>query len=165
MLSCYSVSNITYNPCRFQHGRCRQIEQPQQIEQTNSTLCHSTSASDSRIINLEQLNKYLNRVSAHAATCVAYQNESAVANDMMVLVEQTRYGLESIIAYQCCGCGQRISFCTSPKVTSPEGKKCWSCNLATIWGQMATGGGFNKLEESMSVLGVPVMSRKVFVNT
>ena len=32
-------------------------------------------------------------------------------------------------------------------------------------GTMATGGGFNKLEESMSVLGVPVMSRRVFVNT
>jgi len=84
---------------------------------------------------------------------------------MMVLAEQARYGLASIIAYQCRACGQRISFSTSTKVMSPEGNKYWSCNLAAIWGQMATGGGFNKLEESMSVLGVPVMSRRVFVNT
>ena len=134
MLLCYCVSNITYKQTsRFQHCRSEQIEQPQQIEQTNSTLCHSTLASDSRIINLGQLNNYLNRVSAHAATCAAYQNESAFVNDMMVLVEQARYGLASIIAYQCCGCGQRISFYTSTKVASPEGNKYWSCNLAAIW--------------------------------
>ena len=88
-----------------------------------------------------------------------------IANDMMILVEQARYGLALIVAYQCCGCDQRISFCTSTKVTSPEGNKYWSCNLAAMWGQLATGGGFNKLEESISVLGVPVMSRRVFVNT
>jgi len=30
---------------------------------------------------------------------------------------------------------------------------------------MATGGGYNKLEESMSVLGLSVMSKKLFINT
>jgi len=30
---------------------------------------------------------------------------------------------------------------------------------------MATGGGFNLLEESMSVLGIPVMTKKAFVHT
>jgi len=30
---------------------------------------------------------------------------------------------------------------------------------------MATGGGYNKLEESMSILGLPVMSKKLFINT
>ena len=46
------------------------------------------------------------------------------------------------------------------KVTSPDGNKYWSCNLATVWGQMATGGGFNKLKVSMSILGLPVTSKK-----
>ena len=84
---------------------------------------------------------------------------------MMLIMEQACYRMASIIAYQCCGCNEQISFATSIKVTSPEDNKYLSCNLATVWGQMATGGGFNKLEESMSVLGLPVMSKKLFVNT
>ena len=31
------------------------------------------------------------------------------------------------------------------------------CNLAAVWGQMSTGGGHTQLQETMSVLGVPVM--------
>ena len=73
--------------------------------------------------------------------------------------------MASIIAYRCCGCGDQISLATSTKVISPEGNKYWSINLAAVWGQMATGGGYNKLEEAMSILGVPVMSKKLFVNT
>ena len=80
-------------------------------------------------------------------------------------MEQACYGMASIIAYQCCGCNEQISFATSTKVTSPEDNKYWSCNLAAVCGQMATGGRFNKLEESMSILGLPVMSKKLFVNT
>ena len=48
-----------------------------------------------------------------------------------------------------------MSFTSSTKVTSPWGNKYWTCNLAAVWGQMATGGGYNtKLEESMSILGM-----------
>ena len=128
--------------------------------------CSSTSASDSRIINLGQLNVYLNKIAAHAATCKAYQGKiDSFPDDMLLIVEQARYGMASIIAYQCCGCNEQISFATSTKIASPEGNKYWTCNLAAVWGQMATGGGFNKLEESMSIVGLPVMSKKLFVNT
>ena len=64
-----------------------------------------------------------------------------ISNDMMLIMEQARYGMASIIAYQCCGCNEQISFATSTKITSPEGNKYWNCNLAAVWGQMATGGG------------------------
>jgi len=37
--------------------------------------------------------------------------------------------------------------------------------LAAVWGQMATGGGFNPLEESMSVLEILVKTKKSFVHT
>ena len=128
--------------------------------------CSSTSASDSRIINLGQLNVYLNKIAAHAATCKAYQGKiDSFPDDMLLIVEQARYGMASIIAYQCCGCNEHIPFATSTKIASPESNKYWTCNLAAVWGQMATGGGFNKLEESMSTLGLPVMSKKLFVNT
>jgi len=41
----------------------------------------------------------------------------------------------------------------------------WTNNLAVVWGQMTTGSGFNTLEESLSVLNVPVMTKRSFVHT
>ena len=63
------------------------------------------------------------------------------------------------------GCGENISFATSSKVDIPSSRKYWSCNVAAVWGQMATGGSFNHLEESMGILGVPVMSKQSFIKT
>ena len=83
----------------------------------------------------------------------------------MLIGEKGRYGLASILAYKCSGCGQTISFATSTRVNIPSGGKYWSCNVAAVWGQMATGGGFNHLEESLGILGVPVMSKQSFVTT
>ena len=38
-------------------------------------------------------------------------------------------------------------------------------NLAAVWGQMSTGGGYSKLHETMTTLGIPVMSSKNCVST
>lgn len=54
---------------------------------------------------------------------------------------------------------------TSPKVKGPRNYSRWECNLAAVWGQMATGGGHSHLEETLSVLGVPVMSKATFIST
>ena len=56
-----------------------------------------------------------------------------------------------------------IAFPTSSKVASLSGSTRWECNMAAVWGQMATGGGHAPLAEAMSVLGVPVMSKKSFI--
>ena len=34
-----------------------------------------------------------------------------------------------------------------------------------MWGQMASGGGHSQLEETLSVAGVPVMTKRSFINT
>jgi len=41
----------------------------------------------------------------------------------------------------------------------------WTNNLAAVWGQMTTGGGFNTLEESLSVLNILVMTKRSFMHT
>ena len=51
---------------------------------------------------------------------------SQMTNDIMLIVEQARYGMVSIIAYQCCGCDEQISFAISTKTASPEGNKYWT---------------------------------------
>ena len=47
----------------------------------------------------------------------------------------------------------------------PRGNIWWECNLAAVWGQMSTDGGHSRLQETMSILGVPAMSPKSFINT
>ena len=56
----------------------------------------------------------------------------------------------------------KLSFPTSPVV---QGSKKWQINLAAVWGQMATGGGYSTLQESMAVIGIPVMTKKSFIAT
>ncbi len=41
----------------------------------------------------------------------------------------------------------------------------WEPNVTAVWGQMSTGGGHSQLEETMSVLGVPVMTKASFIDT
>ena len=111
-------------------------------DQSANKVC-LTSSRDSRIVNLGQLNNYLNKIAVHTATCEAYQNKiGSSPNEMTLIMEEACYGMASILAYQCCGCGNQISFASSTKITSPEGNKYWTCNLAAVWGQMATGGGY-----------------------
>ena len=50
-------------------------------------------------------------------------------------------------------------------ISGLTGKFHWTNNLAAVWGQMTVGGGFNLLQESMSILGVPVMTKQPFIDT
>ncbi len=47
----------------------------------------------------------------------------------------------------------------------PRGYHRFECNLAAVWGKMATGTGHSQLEESMSALGIPVMTKTSFIST
>ena len=109
----------------------------------------------SRIINLDKLCEYTEQLNAHSSHC----------NGSVRLVGETRNGLASILKGQCEKCNHTITFQTSKKVKGPRGYSRWECNLAAVWGQMSTGQGHSQLEESMSVLGVPVMTKASFIST
>ena len=83
----------------------------------------------------------------------------------MIISGESRDGLASILSTKCSLCGHTIALETAQKVIGPQGYRRWECNLAAVWGQMATGGGHSQLEETMSVLGVPVMSKMSFIQT
>ena len=108
-----------------------------------------------RIINIDKLKQYLNDLTIHAAQC----------GGAFTLAGETREVLASILAGRCSLCYHTISLETSPKVKGPKQYRRWECNLATVWGHMVTGGGHSHLEETMSVLEVPVMTKKSFINT
>ena len=56
-----------------------------------------------------------------------------------------------------------FTFSTSSKVQPRSGGRYWECNLAAVWGQMATGGGHTPLAESMAILGIPSLTKKSFM--
>ena len=94
------------------------------------------------------------------------------------------YGLASILSASCSICNHTIQLETSKEVKGPK-DYCrygdlkyhgidhhswvffdrWECNLAAMWAQMCTGGGHSKLQETMSMVGVPVMSKTSSIST
>ena len=108
-----------------------------------------------RIINIQQLQQYITTLSSHAVQC----------SSNIVLVGERRDGLASIVSSRSSKCGYNIQLETSTKVRGPKGYQRWECNLAAVWGQMSTGGGHSKLQETMGTLGIPVMSKNSFTST
>ena len=115
----------------------------------------SASLNGSRIINLQKLQWYMHELNRHAACCVG----------AVVLTGETREGLASILSSHCSKCGHTIILETANKVKGPSGYSQWECNLAAVWGQMATGGGHSRLQETMSILGVPVLTKSAFIHS
>ncbi len=111
----------------------------------------------SRIINMERLASFVADVSTHSQSCQL--------GSISLTGETYRGGLASILTAKCSGCRMELAFPTSSKVTSLSGARRWECNLAAVWGQMVTGGGHAPLQEAMSILGVPVMTKKAFIAT
>uniref|UniRef100_A0A1X7VKX9 Mutator-like transposase domain-containing protein n=1 Tax=Amphimedon queenslandica TaxID=400682 RepID=A0A1X7VKX9_AMPQE len=101
-----------------------------------------------RIINLSNLKDFTKNISEHSAVC---------GGEVVLNGEIATNGLASILVAQCRLCNLKIDFPTSSKASGITGNKRWECNLSAVWGQMATGGGYNHLQESLGSLGVPVL--------
>ena len=112
---------------------------------------------DNRIISLHQLQQQVEAIANHTASCKSY-NEISIN-------EQKREGLASVFTIHCNGCSEDFTLATSAKVKGPSGHQYWENNLAAVWGQMSTGGGHAILQETMSVLGLPTMTKKSFMAT
>ena len=140
-----------YKPSK-QPARQNHQEQGKEKPQTSDSL--SDPPEGSRIINLAKLQQYSQQLSTHSAHC----------NGTVVVKGETRQGLASILSWQCQECKQSFILESSDKVKGPRGYFQWECNLAAVWGEMTTGGGHSRLEETLSTLGVPVMTKSSFIS-
>ena len=104
---------------------------------------------------MHRLQQYMHDLNEHATKC----------EGPVVLTGEVREGLASIMSSRCSTCSHTITLETADKVKGPRGYSRWECNLAAVWGQMATGGGHSQLKETMSVLGVPVMTKATFIQS
>ena len=154
------------NGAHINRGRYKKRKLPQRWNtqhesgegSSTSTASHEDTATvvidGARIVNIEQLGKYVNELSSHVARCK--ENNGVIA-----FLGEKRDGLASILSTEC-GCGHKINLETSRKIKGPSGYHRWEINLAAVWGQMATGGGHSTLQETMAYCGVPVMAKKSF---
>ena len=99
----------------------------------------------SRIVNLEKSQEYINYLTIHAARC---------GGEIIITGESEM----TIVSTKCSKCNDTIVLEISQKVKGPKRYRRWECNLAAVWGQMSTGAGHSKLQETTGVIGVPVMS-------
>ena len=90
--------------------------------------------------------------------CISRNEHSLKCSGSVTIAGESREGLASILSSRCSICHHTITFATAEKVKGPHGYSRWECILAAVWGQMTTGGGHSQLEETMIVLGVPVMT-------
>jgi len=123
------------------------------------------SAAECRIVNLQLLSKHIEEVTQHVIQCLPCQGMAKSPDAVTITEEKDHDGLASVMSYKFNGCGQQITFAISIKTIGLTGRAQWTNNLAAVWGQMAVGGGFNSLEELMSALGVPVMTKSSFIYT
>ena len=77
--------------------------------------------------------------------------------------ESRRIGLCSVLTARCSKCLKLLKMHTSE--SSKLGDKChYSCNIAAVLGQVATGGGGAHLEEQLMCLDIPSLSTHSFVH-
>ena len=122
-----------------------------QVGQSMDTEKQIVNLEGSRIVNLD----YMEDVTKHAMQC----------QGSIILSGEVRDGLASVLSSNCSTCGHGITLQTSRKVKGPHGYCRWESNLAAVWGQMTTGGGHSQLQETMSIVGVPIMSKSSFIHT
>ncbi len=116
-----------------------------------------------RIINLDQLAKHVHTLTLHAATCDGCR-QKAQSNEEAIKLhgEVSREGLASLLCASCCGCNKQWQLGTSAKVKGPTGNKRWEVNLSAVWGQMATGGGAQPMNQFLSTIGIPGLPPSTF---
>ena len=142
-------------------GKYAKKRVPRGKEDTSEAL-HNDDGS--KIINLNKLIEYLQEISHHAATCRSRSDNALSGSQAIVLVgEKDHQGLCSILTSRCADCNEELHFASSSRVQGVTGGHYWECNLAAVWGQMATGGGHAPLVGSMAVLGIPSLAKKSFI--
>ena len=82
-----------------------------------------------------------------------------------IVQEVRREGLASILMVECNKCSDKFYLESSTKVKGSGDKKTrYAVNIGAVLGQMATGGGHSKLNETAAALNLPGMSQNTFTS-
>ena len=138
------------NHCNHRNSHCHIFKRRCHANKYQKRACthveESGKVNGSRIINLEKLQEYINTLTVHTAQC----------GGNILFAGEKKDGLASIISTRCSQCDPSILLETSRKIKGAP-------RLPSMG--MSTGGGHSKLQKTWGVLGVPVMSARLFINT
>ena len=105
---------------------------------------------------MEELSKGVEVLTSHSAKC----------GGVCTLEGETMHaGLAVVLAASCSKFQQQFRINSSTRVTTPNGSKKWSVNLASVMSQMSTGGGKSRLNKVLTTMGVPGMGKRMFAET
>ena len=113
----------------------------------------SCTLEGSRIVSLALLGDFISTITQHAIKCKSSMN---------LLGDSQRQGLASILVSQCPNCKQLFRCYTSKVVTFNEANH-YATNVGAVVAQIATGGDASHLEEQLSFIAVPSLSKKSFI--
>ena len=143
------------NNHRYAYKKKKQPHKQRKEKAHKYTTPTPTPLEGSRIINLDKLQEYTDKLRQHSDNC----------NGSITLYGETRHGLATILKGHCATCNETIHLESSDRVTGPNRKAMWSVNLGAVVGEMYTGGGHSRLQETYAPVGVPVMTKRSFIRT
>ena len=106
-----------------------------------------------RIVSLALIGDYVSTLTQHAVQCKSQMN---------FLGDSQRQGLASTLVSQCLKCKQ-LFCCHTSKMVACNEKSHYATNIGAVLAQIATGGGASHLEEQLSCVTVPALSKKNFM--
>ncbi len=97
--------------CKEEASIKKSIETKIQLGSTGETSSPGIVMQGSRVINIENMKEYTEKVARHAASCDGSIN----------LTSESRNGLASVFTGECSTCGHSVTLETSKKVKGPKG--------------------------------------------
>ncbi len=106
-----------------------------------------------RIIPLDKLSDTITELSSHSANC----------GGTCTVTRENRSGLATTLHLACRNCAEVFTLQSSELIHSENMSRRWGVNVGAVWGQMATGGGAARLNETFAAVEVPALSKTTFV--
>ena len=114
----------------------------------------SCTLEGNRIVSLALLGEYLGTLTQHAVQCKLPMN---------FLGDSQHQGLASTLVSRCLKCKQLL-WCHTSKMVVYNEENHYATNVGAMLAQIATDGGASQLEEHLSCVTVPALSKKSYMH-
>uniref|UniRef100_A0A1X7U5M3 Mutator-like transposase domain-containing protein n=1 Tax=Amphimedon queenslandica TaxID=400682 RepID=A0A1X7U5M3_AMPQE len=93
-------------------------------------------------------------------------DHSASCGGKCILIDDTKVcGFTSVLCFKCIKCSHCFKVKSSQKVKRNDGTVKWAVNLAAVLGQISTGGGHSRLNQTLATMAVPGVKKKLYSQT
>ena len=132
---------------------------------SSASPCTTSHLKGSRVISLEKLLDALHTITCHSDLMLF--TPLPVIVQVVELTGKVKCGVLGCTLLAKCSEEFKIRSCDKIDLTREDGTKrtTYQTNVVAVMGQMSTGGGCSSLEESISIMDVPSLSKPMFIDT